>query len=226
METHYFGQREYSGSRQIVSHNSFWHDYAQHLLKKAEDGHHQFLSSNFTRNADNQTAAILTFALMDLPLGEAEPHAYKPVEGLGRGMEIKPSGNLILFKKEVKEAPLAITNDILVTHRYVSAQSGGSSDSQSSIPEEFLSNRAYSCEVIMTNVSPQPKNFSLLYQIPQGSLPLQLTKYMKSVQQSLQPYTTNKMVFYFYFPKEGEFAHFPSNITADQKVIAKAAIGS
>ena len=78
----------------------------------------------------------------------------------------------------------------------------------------------------MTNVSPQSKNFSLLYQIPQGALPLQMTKYMKSIQQSLQPYTTTKMIFQFYFPKEGEFTHFPSNVASEQKIIARAAIGS
>lgn len=50
------------------------------------------------------------------------------------------------------------------------------------MPDEFLVNRAYTCEVIVTNVSPVTKNFSILYQIPEGSLPLNMTKYMKSVQ--------------------------------------------
>ncbi len=36
-------------------------------------------------------------------------------------MEVKAGSNIIMFKKEVKEAPLEINNDILVTHRYVSA---------------------------------------------------------------------------------------------------------
>jgi hypothetical protein len=71
-------------------------------------------------------------------------------------MELKAAGNLILFKKEVREAPLEITNDILVTHRYVPVQTaaGSTEGSLQAIPEEFLVNRAYSCEVIVTNVSP------------------------------------------------------------------------
>lgn len=32
----------------------------------------------------------------------------------------------------------------------------------------------------MTNVSPKQKECSILYQIPQGSLPLENTKYMKA----------------------------------------------
>ena len=45
---------------------------------------------------------------------------------------------------------------------------------------------------------------------------------MKSQQQILSPYTTQKLIFHFYFPKEGSFAHFPSNVAQDGKVIARA----
>jgi len=222
METHYYKQGSYASSTHLVNHSSFWRDYSQYLLQRSSiGGQRHFLSANFCRNADNQTAAILTFALLDLPLEEAVSHEYKASDA-GRGMELKPSGNMILFKKEVKEAPLEITNDIMVTHRYVSAASGSSTTETSAMPDEFLVNKAYSCEVIMTNVSPQHRNFSVLYQIPQGALPLQMTKYMKSVQQSLSPYTTNKLVFYFYFPKDGNFTHFPSNVSFDRKIIARA----
>ncbi len=30
------------------------------------------------------------------------------------------------------------------------------------------------------------------------------------------------MIFHFYFPKEGTFAHFPSNVAQDGKVIASS----
>lgn len=69
---------------------------------------------------------------------------------------------MIMFKKEVREAPLEVSNDILVTHRYVPA-AGGYEASTSSIPDEFLLNKAYACEVIMTNVSPVHNAFSILY---------------------------------------------------------------
>ena len=92
---------------------------------------------------------------------------------------------------------------------------------------EFLVNQAYTCEVIITNVSPVSKQFSVLYQIPQGSLPLQLTKYLKSQQQALNPYSTQKLTFHFYFPKAGDFSHFPSNVASQEgKVIAKGQQGA
>jgi len=52
-------------------------------------------------------------------------------------------------------------------------------------------------------------------------MPLRLTKYMKSHHISLQPYTTQKVVFHFYFPTAGTFHHFPSNISVDGVVTAR-----
>ena len=104
-----------------------------------------------------------------------------------------------------------------MTHRYVPVGSSG----EHSV-EEFLCNKPYSCEVILTNVSPQTKSFSLLYQIPERSLPLELTKYMKSSPFTLQPYTTNKLIFYFYFPEVGEYTHFPSSVSLNEKIVARA----
>lgn len=218
METHYYKQTSYYTSQNLVQINAFWSDYAQFLSSKTEDDR-QFLSANFYKNYQNETSSILTFALLDLPL-EAESHGYKTNES--RGVEIKACSNIIIFKKEVREAPLDLKNDILVTHRYVQDNNNSGVSSSSAIPDEFLVNTAYRCEIIMTNVSPMQKNFSLLYQIPQGSMPLNMTKYMKSIPQTLSSYTTTKMIFYFYFPQIGSFSHFPSNVSEDGKITARA----
>jgi len=71
----------------------------------------------------------------------------------------------------------------------------------------------------MTNVSPVSRQFSVLYQIPQGSLPLKLTKYIKSQNRGLNPYTTEKLTFDFYFPKEGVYSHMPSNVASQEGVV-------
>ena len=38
---------------------------------------------------------------------------------------------------------------------------------------------------------------------------------------NLQPYTTQKIKFQFYFPQEGQFNHFPTNLAIDQTVVAR-----
>ena len=43
----------------------------------------------------------------------------------------------------------------------------------------------------------------------------------------MSPYTTNKIQFFFYFPKTGDkLEHFASNVAAEEKIIARAASNS
>jgi hypothetical protein len=135
METHYYKQTSYAQSVYYIQNNLFWLDYATYLLN--ETPNKQFLTATFTRCADNQASAFLSFALLDLPLTESESHGFKAgseQEG-GRSMEITAAGNIIIFKKEVKEAPMELANDILVTHRYIAANS---TDTKQAMPDEFL----------------------------------------------------------------------------------------
>eukprot|EP00347_Sterkiella_histriomuscorum_P016748 403352004 len=216
METHYYQQNFNNQNEHLLQFTGFWFDYAEHLINK-KSLTSPFLSLNFIQNGSNGLAALMTFAFLDLPIN-AEAHQFKTNEG--RGLQITANGQLILLKKEVREAPLELTNDILITHRYI--KQNDDSSTAAAIPEEFLTNTAYSCEVIMTNVSPQQKDFSILYQIPQGSVPLQTTKYMKSQVFQIGSYTTQKVIFDFYFPKEGNFTHFPSSASQNEKIIARA----
>lgn len=80
--------------------------------------------------------------------------------------------NLIIFKKEIKNVEINLEQDFMVTHRYQREDGKGHQDEEEAVPNEFLINTPYSCEVIMTNVSPHVKDFNLLYQIPFGSLPI------------------------------------------------------
>lgn len=72
----------------------------------------------------------------------------------------------IIFKKEIKEVEVEIKQDFMVTHRYSRIDTYGKnnkSDDDDAIPNEFLLNVPYECEVIMTNVSPNSTEFNLLY---------------------------------------------------------------
>jgi hypothetical protein len=97
---------------------------------------------------------------LDLPVTNSEPHEFKPNEG--RGVLIRASSNLLLFKKEIKACGVELSkNDIMVIHRY--NEQTNSSTEQSGKPDEFLARTPYACEVVITNVSPKLKSFNLLY---------------------------------------------------------------
>lgn len=76
----------------------------------------------------------------------------------------------------------------MITHRY---QSLINHDDDEEV-EDMIVNHPYQCEVIMTNISPKSKDVTLLYQIPNGSIPLKQTKYIDSKTFLLKPYTTLK----------------------------------
>ena len=77
--------------------------------------------------------------------------------------------------------------DLLISHRYQSLVNKIEEDDE---VENFIINHPYKCEIIMTNISAKTKAITLLFQIPNGSIPLKKTKYMDSKKFVLKPYTT------------------------------------
>jgi len=174
-----------------------------------------FITEHFMTSVSSTTEFIVSLALMDLPF-ESLNHKFE-ANG-GRGIKITANSNLVLFKKEIKEANAELDTNLLVIHRFFELNN---KNSEKKI-KEFLTNQVYGCEVITTNVSQRSQKFQILWQIPEGSLPLQRTNYQKSENRTLNPYTTQTFDFYFYFPEPGVFRQFPSNITIGDKVVAKA----
>ena len=51
---------------------------------------------------------------------------------------------------------------------------------------------------------------------------MQKTKYIESKMVTLDAYSTSKHAATFYFPNEGKFQHYPSNISENGIVVAKS----
>lgn len=122
----------------------------------------------------------------------------------------------MLFKKEIKKAKAELGSNIHVIHRFFEY---GNEHAEKKILE-FLTHQVYGCEVIITNVSSKKRNFQVLWQIPQGAVPLQNINYQKSENVKLEPYSTTTFTYHFYFPQEGDFIQFPSNVSVNDKVVA------
>lgn len=210
--SHHLGQ-----SKSLVSQNLFWVDYAEFLANQTQK---EFLSTNFTE-CTTPMEVFFAGCLLALPSRNDQPkHKRQPDEA--RGLTITAGSNLILFKKEIKTVPINLEQDFMVTHRYRREDGHGNEDEEEAVPKEFLINTPYSCEVIMTNVSPYVKDFNLLYQIPFGSLPIYKTKYMRSNPFKLSSFSTERTKFFFYFPTPAIKPHYPSNVSVDDKVTARA----
>ena len=207
-EMHYYASVPMK-RRDLITDNKFWLDLANHIHEtKSFD---EFMSGNFFMTSKNASEIILSCAFLDLPF---TTNNHKISTAKDKGLKIKFDSNAMLFKKQIKKATAKIGTKMHAIHRYFLA---GSEHDDTPI-SAFLTHQIYGCEVIVTNVSSKKQNYQLLWQIPEGSLPLQNINYQKSTSSSLKPYSTKAFKYYFYFPSEGEFVHFPSNVSIEDKV--------
>lgn len=211
-ETNYYGIKHPSEYKRRVLPNPFWLDYAKYIVSGNTT---PFLSSNFMYNVSTETERIATISLLDLQ-SKSEEHGFKTTSG--RGAIIKAASNLILFLKEIKESKAEMKSNILIIQRYHSLK--GNRDTEEI--EEFITNEIYSCEVVITNITSKKLEFQYLVQIPEGSLPVKNSPFMKSYSTTLNSYTTMNAEYYFYFPSIGTYKHFGPTVSIDSTIVAKA----
>lgn len=85
---------------------------------------------------------------------------------------------------------------------------------------EFLNQKVYGCQVVVTNLSTAAQTFDVLLQIPYGAVPVNNGFVLSSRQLSLQPYSTQKLEYQFYFPFLGEFGHYPVHVALEEALVA------
>jgi hypothetical protein len=224
METHYYKLASAGNHVDFYNMNRFIMDYLLYILDEKFD--QPFLTDSFIDIP--KRFAIFAVSTIDFRFEsqevEGESYVHKFKSDKKRGIFVSASENAIVFVKEIKESDCDLKNDILITHRYQQwTQAEGFRDSEIN---EMVMNTPYQCEIIMTNISSKFRPVNLLFQIPNGSLPLMVSKTVDSKQFDLHPYTTLKQTVQFYFPADGKFDHAPSNITENNKITAKSAVNT
>jgi len=192
-------------------------DYAIYVIELAQSktAPKSFLSHNFTSCVESFVPAIAALALLDLPFAPGE-HGYKSVGE--RSHEIKAASNFLIFKKAIKQCPADMQSSLLVGQRYLEALQIGGEDVEVT---EFLTRKVYRGQTVITNISGETISFSVLVQVPQGSLPVGATSYQKAFPMTLNSFTTTKLEYQFYFPAPGKFVHASPMISYNYQVIAK-----
>ncbi len=206
-------------NQDLVTVNKFWNDFA------ARDSEKPFISRYLTEPTRNFTEMMLALAVLDLPFKAAEgDEDAATIEN--NTLTLKPSAPVLLFHKEIKEAAVGQTGQLLVNQsffrqddRYV--QENGE-QVEKLVTEEFLAGVVYGCQVVVTNSTSSPQRLHLLHQVPLGAIPVNGGKFTNNDALRLEPYQTHRFEFFFYFPKSGDFAHFPVHVSKEQKVVAFA----
>jgi len=202
----------------LIIVNAFWNDYAAHPEGTP------FLSGNFIHATRNFSEMMLALAVLDLPFDAAEHE----VENEGQSFALKSDKPLVVFHQEIREAEdVKDARDVLLSQNFYRADSRFRHERgerlDNFVKEEFLKQIAYGCQVVITNPTSSVRKLRYLTQIPAGAIPLQNGFYSDGRPFRLQPYSTQTIDFYFYFPETGQYPIYPIQVANDKGRVAGAA---
>ena len=147
------------------------------------------------------------------PHGEDEPGQHE-LAGEGASRALRAASPLLLVLEET--APVvaaALRPTLLLGESFVRLddrvrlEAGEPVDRF--VTDEFLRDVPYACQVVVTNPTSGRRSVELLLQIPSGAIPVQKGFWTRGKTVELEPFSTHALEYAFYFPRSGEYAHYP-----------------
>lgn len=217
VENNYYQIPIQEQTRDLVSVNAFWVDFANH------DSSSGFLSPNLAEATHNVSEMMLALAVLDLPFKAA---THEITTEMTR-YKLAPGNPMVVFHKEVREGDMASdASPILVSQHFFRADDRYRHENnerfQKPVTEEFLPHVVYGCQVVLTNPTENRQKLNLLLQIPEGAIPVQTGFYTEGFHLTLQPYATRTQEYAFYFPEVGSYAQYPAHVAKDEQLLAHA----
>ena len=199
----------------LVTVNRFWKDYAQ------RDPELPFFSEHFAEAVGSFPEMMFALAVLDLPF-EAEDHQ---IDVEGNSLTLVPGSPTIVLHREVKPAgDMAGETPVLVTQNFFRFDDRyrrvDGEQIDKFVTDEFLVHTVYGCQVVLTNPGSAKQRLDVLLQVPVGAIPVNKTRYTRSVHVDLAPYQTERIEYFFYFAADGEYRHYPVHVARDERVIA------
>lgn len=218
VETHYYHVPLADMTPELIPVNGFWRDYAAH------DGKSPFLSPHLDEAAGTLAERLCALAVLDLPFQAAE--AKDAVEG--PRWTYTPGSHTVVYHQQIGvaeagagDAPLMVVENLFDNaDRW---RQVGAERVEKYVREEFVAGRVYGAQVVLTNPTGARRKVSVLLQIPAGALPVSKGLPTRSRPLRLDPYSTQTLEYFFYFPAVGEFAHFPATVAEDGRIVGRAA---
>ncbi|MHC4404176.1 MAG: hypothetical protein ACYTG0_31365 [Planctomycetota bacterium] len=202
----------------LITVNAFWRDYADAVPGEP------FRSVNLAEASRNFPEMMFALSLLDLPAESAEHET----EFDAAKMTLSAGGPMIVFHQQIKRAePAAEKTPILVSQNFFRHgdryRHVGNEKVDKFVTDEFLTHTVYGCQIVVTNPTSSRQKLDVLLQMPVGSIPVSNGKFTRTLHVDLQPYHTQTLEYYFYFPVAGEFSHYPAQIAKNERLVAHAA---
>jgi len=215
VEHNYWQRRMHDGTAGVVSPNSFWVDYA---TSKSDQ---PFVSASVVEATGSFLEMMMALSVIDLPF-EAGKHE---IIADGDKRSIRAATPLLLVRKEVGSSEKAADTEPLLLgqnffrlndrYRHVNGQRR-----DAFVTDEFLTDVAYGCQVVITNPTSSQRTADVLLQVPAGAVPLQSGFWTKGRAVQLAPYATATIEYSFYFPNTGKYSHYPAHAAEKGKLAA------
>lgn len=219
-ENNYYQRKPSQQGPELIPVNRFWVDYA------SWDGQSPFLSTHIHEAAGTLSEIMLALGVLDLPFQSAA-HTNS-VDGYR--YSLTASSPMIAYMQQFRLAEPAATNTgptMLISEAFFTDGDRfrivGNEQFDKYVTGEFLSGVVYGGHVVMSNPGSAPAKLDILTQIPAGALPVKGSKATQSRYHRLDPYTTEQLDYYFYFPSASapsrDFAHYPVTLTSAGKAV-------
>ncbi len=212
-EQNYYQVRAHQDLPGRVTVTEFWRDVAA-----GTDVSPHLLQSHRTL-----TDVLAALAFCGLPESAEEPVA-KPE---GAQLTLSVAAPAILVTEQVLPAELSEDDrPLLLSQQFFRPDDmhrfEGNERVEKFVTGEFIRRTVYGARVTLTNPTASRRRLSVLLQIPLGAIPVHNGFYTDDKTVLLQPYTTQKVEYFFTFPESGTYQQFPAHASANEKIIGKA----
>ncbi|MCX6998314.1 MAG: hypothetical protein NTV49_14825, partial [Kiritimatiellaeota bacterium] len=162
-------------------------------------------------------------AVPELPLKAGAQE--EKLDGLHYTM--KAGSPLLMFHREIRAAVRAEeAGAVLVAQHFFRADDRYRHENNEQfdkyVTAEFLPHVVYGAQIVLTNPRGNRQKLQVLLQVPQGALPVNSGFYTRGAYVALEPYSTQTLEYYFYFPATGQYPHYPVTIASNDRVIGGA----
>jgi hypothetical protein len=214
-ENNYYKRPQKEQNKELIKVNAFWKDFAEHESKKP------FLSKNLLFANTHFSEIMLALAVLDLPFRANKHEMVKK----GKQCSIKAGSPMIIFHKEILQGELIASNQSILINqhffqlddRYVYVNN---ERMDKLVENEFLYGISYGSQVVLSNPTSSKQKLVVMYQIPEGAIPVKKGKYTEGISVSLKPFSTKSIEYDFYFPKTGKYVSYPIQVAKEEKCIA------
>jgi hypothetical protein len=219
VENHYYRLAIEQQTADLISVNALWRDYAEH----DPAGSSPFRSVHLAEASRSFPEMMFALAVLDLPF-TAEKHETQFQD---TAMKLKAASPLVVFHEEIQPVdPAAEETPILVSQNFFRHgdryQFENNERLDKFVTDEFLIHVVYGCQVVVTNPTSSMQKLDVLLQVPVGAIPVLNSRFTRSVHTQLQPFSTQTLEYYFYFPAPGQFPHYPVQVAKNERLLAHA----